>query len=72
MGHPMGLDFEVFTDHWVKIKENEKLEKYLDIAIELRKKLWNMKVTGIPIIIETLGTIPKNLKKIYNAKVMQR
>ena len=35
-------------------------DKYLDLAREL-KKLWNMKVTVIPIVIGALGTITKGL-----------
>ena len=37
-------------------------DKYLDLAREL-KKLWNMKVTVIPIVIGAHGTIPKRLVK---------
>ena len=39
-----------------KIKESEKLDKYLDLAKEL-KKLWNMNVTLIPIVVGVRGTI---------------
>ena len=38
--------------------ESEKTDKYLDLAREL-KKLWNMKVTIVPIVIGALGTITK-------------
>ena len=31
------MDFAVLTDHWVKIKENEKRDKYLDLSRELKK-----------------------------------
>ena len=48
--------------HRVKIKGNETRDKYLDQARE-QKKLWNMWVTVIPIIIGTLGTVPKGLVK---------
>ena len=34
--------------------------EYLDLAKEF-KKLWNMKVTVIPIVIGLLGTVPKRL-----------
>ena len=44
------------------MKENEMRDKYLDLDREL-KKLWNMKVTVIPIVISVLGTIPKDLVK---------
>ena len=56
------VDFAVPADHRVKLKENEKMDKYLDLAREL-KKLWNMKVKVIPIVVGALGTVPKGLEK---------
>ena len=53
------MDSAVPTDHRVKIKENKKRDKYLDLAREL-KRLWNMKVNEIPIVTGTLRTIPKS------------
>ena len=47
--------FAVPADHSVKFKGNEKKDKYLDFVREI-KKLWNMKVTVIPIVIGALGT----------------
>ena len=44
------------------LKESEKKDKYLDLASEL-KKLWNMKVTIVPIVIGALGTVTKGLLK---------
>ena len=44
------------------LKKNEKMDKYLDLAREL-KKLWNMRVKVIPIIVGALGTVPINLEK---------
>ena len=41
---------------------SEKKDKYLDLAREL-KKIWNMKVTIIPIVIGAFGTITKGLLK---------
>ena len=46
----------------MKVKESEKTNKYLDLVREL-KKLWNIKVTVIPIVVGTLGIIPKGLEK---------
>ena len=43
-------------------KESEKKDKYIDLAREL-KKLWNMKVTIVPIVIGVLGAITKGLFK---------
>ena len=56
------MDFAVSGDHIVKIKENEKRNKYLDLASELLK-LWNMMMKVIPIIIGELGTILKCFKR---------
>ena len=50
------------VDHRINLKESEKKDKYLDLAREL-KKLWNMKVTIVPIVIGVLGTVTKGLLK---------
>ena len=47
----------------MKIKESKKRDKYLDHARELKKKLWNMKVTVIPLVIGALGAFNKRLVK---------
>ena len=57
------VDFALPADHRVKMKENEKMDKYLDLAREL-KKLWNMNVKVILIVVGALGTVPKSLEKI--------
>ena len=49
-------------DHRVKIKENEKSDKNLVFAKEVKKQL-NINVTVIPIVIGALGTVTKGLKK---------
>ena len=54
--------FAVLADHKVKIKENKKRTKYLDLAIELRKR-WNMRVTVISHVIGALGMAPQILEK---------
>ena len=56
------VDFAVPADHRINLKESEKKDKYLDLAIEL-KKLWNMRVTIVPIVIGALVTITKGLLK---------
>ena len=56
------VDFAVPADHRIKLKECEKKDKYLDLAREL-KKLWNMQVTIIPIVIGAFGTVTKRLLK---------
>ena len=55
-------DFAVPADHRIRLKELEKKDKYLELAREL-KKLWNMKVIIIPIVIGALGTVTKGLLK---------
>ena len=50
------------ADHRIKLKEYEKKDKYLDLAREL-KKLWNMQVTIIPIVIGAFGTVTKRILK---------
>ena len=50
------VEFAVPADHWVKLKEFEKRDNYLDLAREL-KKLWKMKVTIIAIVDVVLDTI---------------
>ncbi len=54
------MDFAVLAGHWVKLKESEKRDKYLDIARELKKR-WNTKVVLIPIVIVVLSTVTKGL-----------
>ena len=50
------------VDYRVKLKEMEKKDKYLDFSRGL-KKLCNMKVSVIPIVIRALGTVTKDWYK---------
>ena len=52
------VDLAVPANYRIKLKECEKRDKYLDLAGEL-KKLWNMKVTIIPIVIGAFGMVTK-------------
>ena len=52
------MEFSVPANHRTKLKECKKKEKYLDLTREL-KRLWNMKVTVIPIVISAFGTVTK-------------
>ena len=56
------VDFAVPADHRIKLKQCEKKDKYLDLAREL-KKLWNIHVTIISIVIGAFGTVTKGLLK---------
>ena len=53
--------FVVADDYRVKTKEKEKRDKYLDLARE-QKKLFNMRVAMILVVIGALGTVPKCLE----------
>ena len=55
-------NFAVPVDHRIKLKECEKKDKYRDLAREL-KKLWNVKVTIMPIVIGAFSTVSKGLLK---------
>ena len=57
------VDFAVPADHRINLKKTEKKDKYLDLAREL-KKLLNMKVTIVPIVVGALGTITKSLEDL--------
>ena len=56
------VDFTVPAYHSKKLKEMETKVTYLNLVLEL-KKLWNMKVTIIPIVIDAVGIIIKGLIK---------
>ena len=56
------VDFAVPADHRIKLKECEKKDKYLDLAREL-KKLWNMKVSIVPIVIGAFGSVTEGVLK---------
>ena len=60
------MDFDVPAEDRIKLKESEKKDKYLDLARELnppQKKLRNIKVTIIPIVIGAFSTVTKGLLK---------
>ena len=44
------------------MKESDKINNYLDLSRELRK-WWNMWVEVIPVVVGTLGTVLKGLKR---------
>ena len=52
------MDFAVPAHYRVKLKESEKKDKYLYPVREL-KKLGNMKVTVISIVLGALSTVTK-------------
>ena len=52
------IDFAVPGDSRIEDKEKEKIEKYQDLARELRR-IWNLRVKVIPLVVGSLGAIPK-------------
>ena len=60
--HGQMIKFAVPYDSRVEQKEQEKKEKYQDLANEL-KKIWKMKVTVMSVFIGALAAIPKKVKK---------
>ena len=56
------IDVVIPKDGRVRTKEDEKVEKYQDLAREIRK-MWGVRTKGIPIVVGALGTIPLRLKE---------
>ena len=52
------IDFAVSGDSRIEEKEKDKIEKYQDLGRELQK-IWNVKVKIIPLVVGSLGAIPK-------------
>ena len=52
------IDFAVPGDSRIEEKEKDKIEKYQELGRELQK-IWNVKVRIIPLVVSSLGAIPK-------------
>ena len=52
------IDFAVPGDSSIEEKEKDKTEKYQELGRELQK-IWNVKVKIIPLVVGSLGAIPK-------------
>ena len=60
------IDISIPSDYNVITKRNEKITKYIDLSIEI-KKMWNMqKIAIIPVIIGATGTVYKTIKNEIN------
>ena len=55
-------DFAIPMDHHVKEKEEEKIDKYMDLAAEVRRQ-FRVKTVIVPIVLGALGTVPAKLSK---------
>ena len=59
------LEFAIQVDHNVKIRENEKRDKYRDHARELEKNYRNyLKLILIRSVNDMFDTIPKSFEKV--------
>ena len=52
------IDFPVPGDSRTEEKDKEKIEKYQDLRRKL-KKIWNVRVNIILLVVGSLGAIPK-------------
>ena len=59
-------------DHWRKIKESERRDKYSNLGKGERKQ-WNIKGTGVIIVNGALGTVSQGWEReLENLKICQR
>ena len=56
------IDFAVLEDSRIEEKEKEKMKKYQDLRKELQM-IWNVRVKIIPLVVGSLGAIPKQFCK---------
>ena len=54
------IDFVVPGDSRIEEKENVKIEKYQDLRRELQR-IWDVRVKIVPLVVGSLGAIPKQL-----------
>ena len=72
------IDVAIPSDYNILQKEAEKLTKYKDLEIEI-KRMWSLKTKIIPLIIGATGVISKSVVKFveeipgeHNLKIMQK
>ena len=56
------VDFAISINHHVKEKEMEKIDKYMDLAAEVRRQ-FRVKTVIVPIVLGALRTVPAKLSK---------
>ena len=61
----MLIDVAISGDRNVIKTEADKILKYKDLTIEIRR-MWNVKTKVIPVIIGATGTISKSFRKYVN------
>ena len=65
------IHFAVPEDSRFEEKEKEKIKKYQDLRRELQK-IWNVKVKIIPLVVGSLGAIPKQIGTTAEIGQMQK
>ena len=60
--HCFLIDVAIPGDSRLSSKVTEKLERYTDLKLEIQK-MWSMRVSVVPVVIGSLGSIPTCLKK---------
>ena len=56
------IDVAIPGDARIVQKEQEKIEKYQHLKVEV-ERLWERKATVVPVVIGALGAVPKGLTK---------
>ena len=56
------IDVAIPGDGRINQREVEKISKYQDLKVEV-ERLWEKKATVVPVVIEALGVIPRDLVK---------
>ena len=56
------LDFAIPMDHHVKEKKEEKIDKYMYLAAEVRRQ-FRVKTVVVAIVLGALGTVPTKLSE---------
>ena len=57
------VDFVIPVDYHIEEKEEEKTDKYMDLAAEVRRQFREKKVI-LPIVLRALGTVSAKLSEM--------
>jgi len=61
--HAFLIDIAIPGDSRLSKKINEKYQRYTDLKIEIQK-IWSMTASIVPVILGSLGSVPKSLKNL--------
>ena len=54
------VDFSFPADHGIEVSQQMKIKNYRDLKCELLQKLWHLKISVVPIVVGSVGIIPKS------------